>query len=124
MWDLDPNVVLTDLPRLPAAATLDYLPMAGMAHAALPFFDDARGVFVGNGRIWLKGSPTCRRAIIEGTSESVALEAPWYTAVVEAPPGEATVACAVDGPRDRSVRVSVPDAATLNDAGKGFSALD
>jgi hypothetical protein len=113
-WDLAPRIVRRDLPVMPAAAALDYRPLPGMAHAALPIFDQERGVFTGDGRVWLKGSPTTRRATIAGRDEAVALDPPCFTAVVTAPPGARTVVFEVDGEPDRSVQVTVPDAAVLN----------
>jgi hypothetical protein len=120
-WDLAAVVVPKDLPRLPGAAELDYEPLPAIAHAALPAYDAGRGGFHGDGRVWLKGSADYRSASVAG--RTVELAPPFYTAIVGAPAGEATVQFA--GPRgeQRTVRVAVPDAAALNAPGAPFSAL-
>jgi hypothetical protein len=122
-WDLAPRVVRADLPEVPHEATLDYLPQPGMAQAALPAFDAARGAFVGSGRIWIKGSAACRRAVLPEVGTAVALDPPYYTAVVEAPPGRRTVELAPGTPHARAVQVDVPDPARLAARERGFSAL-
>lgn len=118
-----PQLARTDLPQVPSAPAFDYEPQPGMAHAALPLFDAARGGFVGAGRIWLKGSPTCRRARLAGSAVAVALEPPFYTAMLEAPGGTATVVFEPDAGPEQHVEVVVPDAARLNDPQGTTSAL-
>ena len=122
-WDVAPQLVRANLPEMPAQALLDYQPMPGMAHAALPIFDAQRGAFTGSGRIWLKGSTSCRHARITETGQAIALDPPYYTAVVEAAAGEKTVEFEAGTAPPRSVRVSVPDATPLNVVGAAFSAL-
>ncbi|MEO6593890.1 MAG: alkaline phosphatase D family protein, partial [Planctomycetota bacterium] len=74
------------------------------------------------GRIWLKGSSSCRSARIDGVAEPVALDPPYYVAIVEAPVGDRSVTfVGEDGPI-RVVTVRVPDGARL-DTRAPFSAL-
>jgi hypothetical protein len=120
-WGLEPEPIRRDIPLFPTTADLDYSPVPCMAHAAFPVFDEAAGVFRGSGRIWLKGSSSHRRARLAGEAE-VALEPPYYTAVVDAPPGDAVVEFLSADGGSRSVPVKVPDAASLNVPGD-FSAL-
>jgi hypothetical protein len=119
-WDLQPITVPRDLPKMPERADLDYLPLAGTAHAALPIFDPAAGRFTGPGRIWVKGSAAWRRARVAGTT--VTLEPPYYTAVVEAPAGRVAVEFDDFDGVTRTVHVAVPDAERLNTPGD-FSTL-
>lgn len=124
VWTLPPRLVRKDLPDLPTVPELDYAPMIGMAHAALPLYDARAARFRGSGRIWLKGSAACRTARLPATGASVALEPPYHTAMIDAPAGPATVEfIASDGSVARTVVVTVPDAAALECPGVPFSAL-
>jgi hypothetical protein len=120
-WDLGASLVPKDLPRLPPPGDLDYQPSPAMAHAALPRFDAAQQRFVGSGRVWLKGSATCRGASVAG--RDIILEPPYFTAVLEAPAGANEVRFKSDGGAAHEVRVVVPDAAALNTPDTPFSAL-
>ncbi len=123
-WDLAPRLVPKNLPEMPAAAELDYTPLRGMAHAALPLFDAQQGGFRGDGRVWLKGSSALPNARLGATGRTVVLAPPYYTAVVDAPAGEVEVQF-LDGSQRaaRTVHVDVPDAAALNRPGAPFAAL-
>ena len=112
--DLQPRVGRRDLPQVPRTASLDYEPLAGMAHAALPHFDETLGAFTGPGRVWLKGSAAVRSATVGAGKNAVGLDPPYFTAVVEAPAGEVEVAFTCAGEPLRTVRVTVPDARQLN----------
>jgi hypothetical protein len=122
-WSLDPQIVPKDLPEMPAQAVLDYQPMRAMAHAALPLFDAGRNAFVGSGRVWVKGSQACQSARIVETGQTITLQPPYYTAVVEAPAGDQNVEFETGTAHARMVQVTVPDAARLNTPGADFSAL-
>jgi len=120
-WDLAPQIVTRDLPRYPETSELDYDPLPCMAHAACPLANDAGDLTAGAGRVWLKGSAALRRASVPGRTEPVVLDPPYYTAVVEAPPGKAIVEFSGEGGARRSVEVVVPDPRELNETGEDFS---
>ena len=122
-WDLAPQIVTGNLPRYPATAELDYEPLPCMAHAACPLADETGELTASSGRIWLKGSAALRRASVPGKAEPVALDPPYYTAVVEAPPGKAIVEFSGEGGARRSVEVVVPDAREMTKTGEDFSIL-
>jgi hypothetical protein len=116
--DLDLWPVLE--PRYPEQPALDYAPLSAQAHAALPLADPTTGELAGPGRIWIKGSPSVRSAELRGGA--VALDPPYYAALVEAPAGRVVVDFAGEG-APISVEVHVPDAAAWNEARERFSLL-
>jgi len=119
---LEPSLVPVLEPEFPDRATLDYVPRPVFAHAAMPLFDPSARVYASSGRVWVKGGPQYPKARI---GDAVAqLAPPFYTAVLEAPPGDAVVAFSGDASvPEVEVGVTVVDPIQLSARSESFSML-
>ncbi|MBL8901193.1 MAG: alkaline phosphatase family protein [Planctomycetes bacterium] len=107
-------------PSYPDLPDLDYLPMRGQAHAAMPLVDPETGEFTSPGRIWIKGSESVRSASVDGGA-SIALDPPFYVAIAEVEPGHHEVEFGAEGVPRRAV--VVPGGAELTQERDRFSLL-